>query len=61
VSGELYIENTTKRLKKLFNKLQDDVLDEYNKGAISEIEMKNIIQWCNKMKQNMVEELKNSK
>ena len=38
------------RIDKTFRELQDDILDEYNKGNISKSEMENILVWCEKMK-----------
>lgn len=31
--------------------LQDDVLDQYNDGKISEKEMQNILKWCERQKE----------
>ena len=46
-----YIENTTSQIEKLFKDLENNVLDEYNKGSISKSEMVNIISWCEKVKE----------
>jgi len=43
------------RLDKLFYNLQDDVLDEFNRGTISKKEMINIIEWCQHMHDNLIE------
>jgi hypothetical protein len=43
-------------MDKLFLELQDDVLDEYNKGTISLSEMKNIIIWCQNMKVRLIKD-----
>jgi len=57
----LYRENASKNLKYLFESLQDDVLDEYNNGKVSRIEMMNVMRWCEKMKKKMVEEVNDRK
>lgn len=43
------MENNEKDLKKLLAKLQDDILDEYNKGEISYGEMVKIMTWTEKI------------
>ena len=52
----LQINNYKNNTDNLFAELQDDVLDEYNKGTISLKEMKNIISWCQKMKERLVQD-----
>lgn len=37
------------KLERLLSNLQDDILDEYNAGNISEKEMKNIMRWTRKI------------
>ena len=53
-------EKQKSKLEKTFASLQDDVLDEYNKGTISKEEMKNIIKWCEKMKQIKLKDINES-
>jgi len=36
-------------LKKLMEQLQDDILDEYNKGNMSQEEMSKIMQWTKRI------------
>ena len=43
--------NAIAKIESLFKDLEDDVLDEYNKGTISKKEMINILAWCEKMKE----------
>jgi len=50
--------NTSIKTEKLFNELQNDILDEYNNGNISSEEMANIIKWCEKMKKNFIKSIK---
>jgi hypothetical protein len=38
-----------KKIKELLIKLQDDILDEYNKGLISYDEMVNVMNWTKKV------------
>lgn len=52
----LLLESATRKIEKLFRGIQDDVLDEYNKGTISKVEMKNILRWCEDMKEKLIEE-----
>ena len=52
-----YKKSKIERLKILLKELQDEVLDEYNKGSISKSEMENILLWTNKMISRMVKEL----
>jgi len=52
----LLLESATRKIEKLFRGIQDDVLDEYNKGTISGVEMKNILKWCEDMKEKLIEE-----
>ena len=37
------------KLEKLLKTLQDDILDEYNKGSISHQEMVNVMNWTKRM------------
>ena len=52
-----YIENKINQINRLYHKIEDDVLDEYNKEKISKKEMINIIGWCEKMRENQKREL----
>lgn len=42
-------------IKNLFSNIQDEVLDEYNEKGISKEEMINVLTWCEKMKNKMIE------
>lgn len=43
-------ERQQERADKLLGGLENDVLDEYNKGSISKKEMLNLMLWCEKVK-----------
>jgi len=45
------------RLRRTFNSIADDVLDEYNNKIISKKEMVKILNWCCKMQKHMIGEL----
>ena len=48
--------NNIKVIRKTFYDIYDMVLDEYLKQKISKIEMKNILNWCIKMKDNLIQQ-----
>jgi len=50
-------ETDINKLQHLFDNLQDDILDEYNKKTISKKEMKNILNWLNQMRGRMKKQL----
>lgn len=61
MNSPLYRENSVKGLENLFGDLQDDILDGYNKGDVTGIEMRNIMRWCERMKKNMIKDIKDGK
>jgi len=52
------IEHNIRSIDDTFSKIQDNVLDEYNTGTISEKEMRNILMWCEKMKNLFIKKTK---
>ena len=42
--------NDIYQVEKVFKKIQDKILDEYNNGTISKREMINISKWCENSK-----------
>ena len=44
-------------VNKSFDKIENDVLDEFNQNKISKKEMVNIMQWCELMKINLIDKI----
>ena len=49
--------NNSRKIVETFTNIQNEVLDEYNKGTISGKEMGNILRWCEAMKEKMLKEI----